>query len=179
MVNYYCTGNPSSSSQNPTLWFEGSAAHGTVDFLGIQTILHDNYGRSSCSYDPPNFGWSERLPSSVSNYYDYFTPLLQATGRLQEPRVLVGWGGGGNNVLMHAQEHPNTTTAIVLLDVSPDGIEFLDAQRVNNWTTPETLKYGEDTLRGRAALAQAVLGICITWFVNFLYEKSMSLLIVP
>lgn len=162
-VNYNCTSIHASNSQ-PTIWFEGDAAHGVVDFLGIQTDLAVTYGRNSCSYDPPNFGWSDRLPSHLINFFDYFTPLLQSLGREHEDIVLVGWGAGTENALMHAIEN-NSTKALVILDTSPDGIEWMDAKRKNNWTDAQMLAYRSNDLNGRISLAETILGLAIPWYV--------------
>lgn len=162
-VNYFCArvAEPAGS----TIWFEADAAHGVLDFLGVQTILAQDYNRSSCSYDPPNFGWSDNLPSSLDDFYSYFTPLLKAVGQQGEPRVLVAWGDGAHNALMHAIEHRDATHNLVLMDSSPDGIEWFDAQRTNGWSETEMLKYRQTDLESRISLVQLILGIAIPWYV--------------
>jgi pimeloyl-ACP methyl ester carboxylesterase len=164
-INYNCTLVESSNSSLPTIWFEADLSHGVVDFLGLQTILALDHSRNSCSYDPPNFGWSDPLPADLVDYFDYFNPLLDAIGRENEEMVLVGWGGGAKYALMHAIENRNTTTSVVLLDASPDGIEWLDAQRKNNWTETQMLNYRSTDLSGRIFLAETILGLGIPWYV--------------
>jgi hypothetical protein len=83
-VNYYCTNVDNDT--RPIIWFEADSAHGVLDFIGIQTILAQDYNRTSCSYDPPNFGWSDNLPSSLENFYSYLSPLLLALGQ-QDQRM--------------------------------------------------------------------------------------------
>lgn len=155
----------SSNPSQPTIWFEADAAHGVVDFLGVQTYLAIDYGRNSCSYDPPNFGWSDRLPSDHVDFFDYFNPLLKALGRENEEMVIAGWGGGAENALMHAIENNGTTKSLVILDASPDGIEWMDAKRKNNWTEDQMLAYRSSDLSGRTSLAETILGLGIPWYV--------------
>lgn len=164
-INHYCTAVPSKNASTlPTLWFEASAAHGVTDFLGVQSILADVHGRNSCSYDPPNFGFSSRLPSSESlDLTEVLNPLVARLGRTNEPKILVGWGGGGDNVLRHALQSPDTTEGVVLLDVSPTGIEWLDQKRVKNLTMDETEALAKLDLRGRVSLASIILGIGLPW----------------
>lgn len=162
-INYNCTSVESSNSSLPTIWFEADLSHGIVDFLGVQTLLAQDHGRNSCSYDPPNFGWSDPLPADLVDYFDYFNPLLDAIGRNNEEMVLAGWGGGAKYALMHAIENRNITTALVLLDASPDGIEWLDAQRKNNWTETQMLNYRSTDLNGRIFLTETILGLGIPW----------------
>ena len=160
-----------SSSSLPTIWFESDAAHGITDFLGVQTSLALNHGRNSCSYDPPNFGWSDRLPSGLEDFFGYFDPLLQSLGRKDEEIILAGWGGGAKNALMHAIANSNTTKALVIMDASPDGIEWLDARRKNNWTETEMLNYRSTDLGGRVFLAETILGLGIPWYVSVLSSR--------
>lgn len=140
-INYNCTLVPLSNSLFPTIWFESSAAHGVVNFLGLQTSLALKHSRNSCSYDPPNFGWSSRLPADSVNYFDCFNSLLRALGRQNEEIVLVGWGGGAQNALVHAIKNNNITKSAVLLDSAPDGLEWLDAQRKNCRSEAQMLNY--------------------------------------
>ncbi|KAG9858366.1 hypothetical protein KCU77_g5115, partial [Aureobasidium melanogenum] len=160
-VNHFCTSVE--NSVGPTIWFEADAAHGILDFIGVQTILAQDYNRTSCSYDPPNFGWSDNLPSSLDDFYSYFTPLLRALGQQDESRVLVGWGDGAHNALMHTLEYSDVTSKLVLMDSSPDGIEWFDAQRAKNWTEKQMLEYRQTDLQGRISLVQLILGIAIPW----------------
>ena len=85
-------------------------------------------------------------------------------GRQNEEMVLVGWGDGAENALMHAIENSNTTKSLVILDASPDGIEWMDAQRANNWTDAQMLAYRSSDLRGRTFLAESILGLAIPWY---------------
>ncbi|KAF2630419.1 hypothetical protein BU25DRAFT_484495 [Macroventuria anomochaeta] len=164
-INYYCTTvPPTNSSSLSTIWFESDGAHGITDFIGVQTILADLHGRNSCSYDSPNFGFSSRLPSSEpTDLTTVFNPLVHAIQRENETKILVGWGGGGENVLRHAKQNPSTTRGVVLLDVSPNGIEWLDQKRTQNLTMEETVTLAKLDLEGRASLTQTILGVGLPW----------------
>ncbi|USP75121.1 hypothetical protein yc1106_02395 [Curvularia clavata] len=164
-TNYYCTAVPSVNSTSlPTIWFESSAAHGVTDFLGVQTFLAESHGRNSCSYDPPNFGWSSRWPASEKlDLNAVFDPLLAAIGRQGEKKVLAGWGGGAENVLKHARQNPTTVEGVVFLDASPNGIEWLDRKRALNLTMKETIDFAKTDMRGRVTLAQIILTLGIPW----------------
>jgi pimeloyl-ACP methyl ester carboxylesterase len=173
-INYNCTSVPSTNSSLPTIWLEADAAHGIVDFLGLQTSLALDHGRNSCSYDPPNFGWSDRLPSDLNDFYGYFNPLLKALGRQDEEIILVAWGGGAENALMHAIENNKTIKSLVIMDTSPDGIEWFDVQRKNNWTEAQMLQYRTTDLDGRVLLAEIILGLGIPWYVAPSFDNQSS-----
>ncbi|KAK6000562.1 hypothetical protein QM012_003808 [Aureobasidium pullulans] len=49
------------------------------------------------------------------------------------------------------------------MDASPDGIEWFDVQRANNWTEQQMLDYRQTDLQGRIGLVQLILGIAIPW----------------
>lgn len=157
-----------SNSSQPTIWLEADIAHGIVDFLGLQTALAIDHGRNSCSYDPPNFGWSDRLPSDLEDFFGYFNPLLKAIGKENEEIVLVGWGDGAINALMHTIENSKTTKALVILDASPDGIQWMDAQRMNNWTEAQMLADRSSDLSSGIFLYETILGLAIPWYVAVL-----------
>lgn len=162
-LNYNCTTVPSNGTLLPTFWLEGSEAHGVVDFLGLQHFLAVSHGRNSCSFDPPNFGWSENLVSSLHNHYSYFNPLLEALGKQNEERIIVGWGDGAHIGLVQSNENPSATKALVLFDASPDGIEWFDLQRKNNWSEKQTLDYRDIDMAGRIFLTKIILSLAIPW----------------
>ncbi|KAF2032078.1 hypothetical protein EK21DRAFT_110290 [Setomelanomma holmii] len=164
-VNYHCITTPSSSIVSlPTFWFESTPAHGITDFLGVQTALAETHHRNACSYDPPNFGWSSRWPSSESlKYTSVLQSLLTALGRQEESKIRVGWGGGAENVLVTAQNHPSTVKGVVLLDASPVGIEWTDQQRARNLTMEQTTTLGKLDMQGRVTLTQIILALGIPW----------------
>jgi hypothetical protein len=150
----------------PTFWFESSIAHGVVDFLGLQTILAETHGRNSCSYDPANFGWSSRLPASETDFYVAFPPLLESIGRQDEDKIFVGWAGGIEPALRHAETFQSTAKGLVLLDPSPGGIEWLDMRRAKNWTIEQMLSFRDADLASRVQIATIILALAIPWYVS-------------
>jgi len=163
-VNYFCTSVPASLGISlPTFWFESSPAHGVVDFLGVQTALAETHARNSCSYDPANFGWSARLPASETDFYTGFLPLLQAIDREHEEKIFVGWEGGIAPALNHIISAPQGVRALILFDPSPEGIEWADLRRTNNWTTEQMLEFRGVDLAGRLSLARIILTLAIPW----------------
>ena len=79
--------------------------------------------------------------------------------------VIVGWGGGAENALLHAIENNKTTKSLVILDASPDGIEWMDAKRKNNWTEDQMLAYRSSDLSARISRTETILGLGIPWYV--------------
>ena len=166
-VSYFCTSVPSANDTAlPTFWFESSQAHGVVDFLGVQTALADTHQRNSCSYDPANFGWSGRLPASETDFYTGFAPLVENIGRRDEEKIFVGWEGGIEPALRHIRSAPQGVKALVLFDPAPEGIEWMDMQRRNNWTMQEMLAFRSVDLAGRLNLARVILMLAIPWYVS-------------
>jgi hypothetical protein len=142
-INYNCTIPPTLNSTNattgePTIWFEGLIDRGIVDYIGIQVNLTQNFSRVACSYDPPNYGWSSRLPSSLPYDYDFFPYLLEALNQQNDPISLVGWENG-NLVAAHHAGSMRNVKGVVLLDPEPRGIDLRYQQSVHNWTD-ETLQ---------------------------------------
>lgn len=130
----------------------------------MQTVLAEAHGRNSCSYDSPNFGWSSSLPSSEpTDLTTIFNPLIDAIDRKDEPKILAGWGAGGENVLRHASQNPDITRGVVLLDVSPTGIEWLDQKRKKNLTTEETEAFARSDIEGRVSLTSTILSVGVPW----------------
>lgn len=163
-INYRCfPAARTANSSQPTIWFQADSAHGVVDFLGVQTALSSTYGIPSCSYDPPNFGWSSRLRSDLPYTTDYFEPLLEALNRTEEKRILAGWGDGLRNSLKQAISAPNVTEALLVLDAAPDGIEWEDAARFHQWNATELAEYRQNDLEGRIILSQLVLSLGMAW----------------
>jgi hypothetical protein len=92
--------------------------------------------------------------------------MLKVLGRQNEPYIGVGWGRGGEDVLSHALESPSTTQGVILLDTSPDGIEWMDAAKENNWDETQMLDYRQQDLTGRISLVRIILALAIPWLVK-------------
>lgn len=161
-ISYNCTHPANTNTTAPTIWFESTPAHGVLDFLGVQHHLATAHNLSSCSYDPPNYGWSDALPATtLANDTDYLPALLRALGPQErgQRRVLVGWGGGLELAVRHAVADPGATAAVVDVEGGPDGIEWLDAQRVHGWTEGQRLEYRKADIDSRISLTELILSI--------------------
>jgi pimeloyl-ACP methyl ester carboxylesterase len=78
-------------------------------------------------------------------------------------KILAGWGAGGENVLRHAKQNPDSIQGVVLLDVSPNGIEWLDQKRTKNLTMEETVAFAKSDVEGRVIMTQMILGVGVPW----------------
>lgn len=173
-LNYNCTVSISHNISRPTIWFEADAAHGIVDFLGLQTYLVSQHNISSCSYDPPNFGWSDPLPAWYTDWNTYLPSLLTAIGQENQSRIYAGWGAGLEISLKHAIADQSHALAVIDLDASPDGIEFFDAQRANNWTDSQRLAYRHSQLEERASLTRTLLTLGMGWGLTPVFVPGNS-----
>ncbi|KAJ4366318.1 hypothetical protein N0V83_007954 [Neocucurbitaria cava] len=175
-INYHCitaaaasapsTENTTTSSSLPTIWFVADQAHGITDFLGSTPATAAPTTRQT-SAGPRATPSSEALDDDLTGI---FPPLLHALQRETEETVLAGWGAGGENVLRYARQAApsssnNNVKGVVLLDVSPTGIEWLDQKRARNLSDEETVAVAKADLDGRAALAQISLAVDLPWYV--------------
>lgn len=172
--NYNCTVPASHNATMPTIWFEADASHGIVDFLGLQAYLATQHSIPSCSYDPPNFGWSDPLPAWYTNWDTYLPALLTAIGQENQTRIYAGWGAGLESSLKHAIADQAHAVAVIDLDASPDGIEFFDAQRANNWTDAQRLVYRHEQLEERASFTRTLLTLGIGWGLTPVFVPGNS-----
>lgn len=172
--NYNCTLSIVHNASKPTIWFEADAGHGIVDFLGLQTYLATYHNISSCSYDPPNFGWSDPLPAWYTDWNAYLPSLLTALGQENQSRIYAGWGGGLEISLKHAIADQSHALAVIDLDAAPDGIEFFDAQRANNWTDAQRLAYRHSQLGERASLTRTLLTLGTGWGLTPVFVPGNS-----
>jgi hypothetical protein len=164
VVNYYCNAmSVIDPDSKPTIWFETSASHGIVDFLGVQHYLALKHNFSSCSYDPPNFGWSSRLPAKLKDHNLYLPALVEALGKQNENRVYVGWNGGLNLAIEHASNDPEHTTAVIDLDDVPIEIEYLDKQRQSGWNNSQSMNYRSNDLRSKIKRLSTILTLGYAW----------------
>lgn len=152
----------------------------------MQHYLATAHNLSSCSYDPPNYGWSDALPATVlANDADYLPALLRALGPQArgQRRVLVGWGGGLELAVRHAVVDPGATAAVVDVEGGPDGIEWLDAQRVHGWTEGQRLEYRKADIESRISLTELILsiglGLCVSCCGSARPSRLVSSNLVP
>ncbi|KAJ3209583.1 hypothetical protein HDU67_006066 [Dinochytrium kinnereticum] len=160
-MHIYCIGTPSNAT-NPTIWITSSAAHGVVDFYGIQQRLVDS-GRRVCTHDNPGFGWSSSVLANQQDYTEFYDSMLKESGEPDRPIVFVGWGAGGTPLTKYASINPSKVAALVFVTVFPPGIEFTDHQNMTGMSDSELDSYKRIQLTGRQALANIVLALGIPW----------------
>ncbi|KAJ3357072.1 hypothetical protein GGF32_001194 [Allomyces javanicus] len=147
--------------QQPVFWFDSSDAHGVVDFLGVQYYLATVHNRRSCIYDRPSFGWSDFYYANQAAD-SWYPQLVDATGE-KTPMIMVGWGGGGYDVVKFQQQNPSKVAGVTFLEVSADDIEFRTSQNVNGWDDATAAAKRELDLAGRVTLSRIILGLAIPW----------------
>ncbi|KAJ3097647.1 hypothetical protein HDU96_000304 [Phlyctochytrium bullatum] len=158
----------------PSLWFTASAAHGTVDFYGVQKRLADA-GRRVCVYDPPGFGWSAPALNDQHDFSAFYDSMLDVAGE-KKPVIFVPWAGGASAVVRYASQNPGKVAGVVFMEVSPEGIEFADYSNRTRVTGDALKNYRRNELTGRVALSHIVLGVALPFpfMPAFTPENSIS-----
>ena len=103
----------------------------------------------------PNYAFS----SEISLYYHNF---FLATGE-KAPYILIGWGGGGNNIYEYALKYPQRTYSLVYLDTYRWGIEWKNKQQLESLTDAEIADYKKIDLVGRLKLLEIIRAIACPW----------------
>lgn len=172
-VNYYC--NDASlidPRAKPTIWFESTSAHGVLDFLGLQHFLAVNHNYSSCSYDPPNYGRSGPLAEELKYHDLYFPALLKELGKEDEQRVHTGWNGGLRYAIKAAIQDPKRTNAVIDLDATPEGIEYLNKQFQTGWNDTMVAKFRGNDLQKQINKLMLLMSIGFGWSVFYFRNQS-------
>jgi hypothetical protein len=164
LVNYYCNDRSLLDPRSkPTIWFESTGQHGVIDFLGLQHHLALDYNFTSCSYDPPNFGWSWTLPAGLEDHGAYLLALIKALGKQDEKRVHIGWAGGLRHAISNAIKDPEHTVAVVDLDASPAGVQYLNLQQQRGWNDTQMLRYREKDIYWQINKMMVMLTLGFGW----------------
>ena len=141
-LQVYCIG--STNASKPSIFFFSSAAHGIVDFYGLQYYISSSNGtnRRVCIHDPLGFGWSQDPFNGQFTNYEYLYRLMISSGEPQ-PWHIVGWGGGGSALMYLANNHTSSIKSV------------LGQEEISNYRTKE--------LSSRGGLVQLILSIAIPW----------------
>ncbi|KAI3658263.1 hypothetical protein MP638_006118 [Amoeboaphelidium occidentale] len=161
-VHTYCLGEKNSTK--PVIWLTATAAHGVVDFYGMQYFLSQK-GYRVCSVDFLGFGWSgDVLQGAASNLQLYADSIFDEAGE-GYPMVLVGNGGAGSFILDYYKRNPSKVSALVLLQVYTEGIEFEQMARQKNLQigSAEFNATVRMDLQGRISLGNIILGLGVPW----------------
>ncbi|XP_055334965.1 uncharacterized protein LOC129586012 [Paramacrobiotus metropolitanus] len=131
-VHVYCEG-PVNASIPVVLW-EGSAAHGYADYLGLQRVVSEQHFRS-CSWDKVGLGWSDYMLVDQHGPEGYYHSLIESVKQTERaPFIFVGWGAGGAFVYDYAAHHPENVAAIIYVDAYPIHADWLALKDLINMT---------------------------------------------
>jgi pimeloyl-ACP methyl ester carboxylesterase len=157
-IHVYCTGPKNGS----TIWLLADAAHGVVDFYGLQDYLAKN-GRRVCTQDNPGFGWSDDIIAGIEKDYMLFYDAMFQAANEGSPMVLAAWGGGGSQVSSYYMKYPNKVKSIIFMDVFSPGIEFESLKYLNNWSDEKLKSYQKIDFMGRVSMGNLILGLGLPW----------------
>jgi pimeloyl-ACP methyl ester carboxylesterase len=111
-LHIYCLGKGS-----PTVIIDTGLGDDSWDWKNV--VAQSSQKTKTCVYDRPGYGWSDVGPRPRhSKRIAYELDLLLKAADLPPPYVLVGHSFGGFNMRVFAQEHPNSTAGLVLIDSS-------------------------------------------------------------
>jgi pimeloyl-ACP methyl ester carboxylesterase len=115
MLHIHCTG-----SGSPTIILEGGLGGTSLDWSLVQPELAKR--TQVCSYDRAGLGWSEpnpdNLPRTSQQIVQELHTLLETTG-ITGPYILAGLSAGGMHVQVFANQYPEETLGLVLVDPTP------------------------------------------------------------
>lgn len=159
-IHVYCQGPRNASL--PVIWIVADAAHGVVDFYGLQQYLVAQ-NRRVCTQDNPAFGWSSDMLKQQEDYAGlFYDAMFEASGE-GFPIILAPWGGGGSVVAKYAKRRPERVKAVVMLSVFSPGIEFQTYQAQNDLSASQLENYRRVQMMGRQMLAKIILGLAAPW----------------
>ena len=156
-VHVYCHGPDNATL--PVIWVVGSAAHGVVDYYGVQFFLAEG-GRRVCTMDCLGFGWSGDYLKGGANTFAYMNSTIAASGE-RLPLILVGSGGGASPVVEYASTYPQNVAGVVFMTAFSPGIEFDDYARVHGLTDDQKNSYRDNELSGRIQSTGLITGVAI------------------
>jgi pimeloyl-ACP methyl ester carboxylesterase len=167
-ILYDCQGGPVNRTNAtnglpiPIIWIDSDASHGAADFWPMQRELV-NRGYRTCVYDKPGLGWSQYYypdqPRTINGWQDRF---FNATGE-KPPYMLIGWGGGSDNVVTYMSLYPEKVTGVVVLDMYADGVEWRQEMKKKNLTPAQIEAYRREQLDGRFGLFALIRALAVEW----------------
>lgn len=155
-ILYHCEGPHRNNS--PVFVLDADASHGLADFWPLQRAM-TRFGLRSCIFDKPGLGQSSyyhlRQHYAVSsNYSAGFMPYYrnffkQLHEKEQNKFILVGWGGGGENVYAYTLNESKYVHGLAFLDTYGANVEWRSVAHVDNMTTDQMNKYKASDLQQR------------------------------
>ena len=118
-MRVYCTGP--TEPTNPSILFEAGGGSSGIDFIGIQTLLQEDY--TVCSYDRAGYGKSYQAapPQSAEATREIMVETMRAVDfpiDQDSTVVCIGHSAGGQLCRDYAKNLPSIK-AIILLDSYP------------------------------------------------------------
>lgn len=167
-LQLYCIGT--SNVSMPTIFIFSSAAHGIVDFYGLQYYLSTSNGtnRRVCTHDPLGFGWSQDPFTGQFSNYEYLYRLMVSSGE-SSPWHVVGWGGGGSAAMFLANNYTSSIKSVTFIETYPPGIEFNYYGYQNGLGQQAISDYRLAQLSSRMGLSKLILSIAIPWGLMSLF----------
>ncbi len=122
-INLHCTG----AGAPAVILMAGSSSWSPV-WYKVQPVIAQE--TRVCAFDRAGLGFSDPAPrfQILSDVVDDLHAALKA-GAIPEPYVLVGHSLGGIEVRIYAQSWPQEVAGMVLVDTSPAGEGFLEANQ--------------------------------------------------
>jgi pimeloyl-ACP methyl ester carboxylesterase len=122
-INLHCMG----AGAPAVILMAGSSSWSPV-WYKVQPVIAQE--TRVCAFDRAGFGFSDQAPrfQILSDVVDDLHAALKA-GAIPEPYVLVGHSLGGIEVRIYAQSWPQEVAGMVLVDTSPAGEGFLEANQ--------------------------------------------------
>jgi pimeloyl-ACP methyl ester carboxylesterase len=127
-LHLYCSGEGS-----PTVMIETGLASWSIQWWHVQEAI-STFTRV-CTYDRAGYGWSSigPEPRTSQQVADEFTLLLEAA-EIETPIVLVGHSFGALTAQLFANQHPELTAALVLIDGPNPYVESTLPQEWNDFS---------------------------------------------
>ena len=150
MMHLYCTGEG-----NPTIILEAGAFSFSSEWYWVQQQLSET--NKVCSYDRAGNGWSE----PATGLRDGVTLMRELHGLLVAadipgPYVLAGHSLGGPLIRIYAQQYPDETLGVVLVD-SAVPYMWPEISGFEQWKAQNESAYGLLTVLQRVGAARVIL----------------------
>lgn len=160
-MHIFCIG-PEPSVGNPPVWIIADAAHGVVDFYGLQYYLSQK-GLRVCTQDNPGFGWTSDLISDIDDYAISFYDSMFDSLYPELSVILVGWAEGGAQALRYYRYNASRVKTIALIQQFPGDIEFEYEAIAKGFNEEQKQIFRREQMMSRLSLCRLILGLAIPW----------------
>ena len=162
-------------SEKPTIIIDADGSHGAADFWPLQREFV-RLGRRMCIFSKPGLEYSQNYQSQ-QNLFDvnnFMVPLLDSLGE-KPPFALVGWGGGGSNVINYAMAQRDHVASLTFLDSYRPNLEWRTYQMSANASLPAVIEYRNKTLSSRFSMFDLIRYFAVPLgFVRLFLSNNVS-----